>query len=71
MSIKYIDEVVEFDSDLELSSLLEKRKPDIMVVGSDWQGKNVIGSKFSKELKFFERIDGYSTTKILEHPAYR
>ena len=29
----------------------------------------VIGSEHAKQLKFFERIDGYSTTKIIESSA--
>ncbi len=37
-----------------------------MVVGSDWKGKKVIGQEYAGEVKFFERIEGYSTTKILE-----
>ena len=33
-----------FDSKLELEELLESISPDIMVVGSDWKGKEVVGS---------------------------
>ena len=38
---------------------------EIMVVGSDYKNKEVIGSRHVQEVKFFDRIDGYSTTKIL------
>jgi len=37
-----------------------------MVIGSDWRGKEVIGSQHCKELVFFDRIGEYSTTDILE-----
>jgi len=37
-----------------------------MVIGSDWRGKKVIGEQHCTELKFFDRIDGYSTTRIVE-----
>ena len=37
-----------------------------MVIGEDWRGKTVIGRQYAKELKFFNRIPGYSTTKILK-----
>ena len=37
-----------------------------MVIGSDWKGKTVIGEQHVEELVFFDRIEGYSTTKILE-----
>lgn len=61
-----VDEVRTFDSDKELEELVEYYKPDIMVVGSDWRDKPVIGSQHAKELKFFDRIDGYSSTKIIQ-----
>ena len=65
-SIKYIDEIISFDSDEELESQVEHYSPDIMVVGSDWYGKKVIGQQHSKEVKYFSRIGDYSTTNILE-----
>ena len=37
-----------------------------MVVGSDWKDKKVIGSEHVKEVKFFDRVEGYSTTGIIE-----
>ena len=64
-SIKYIDKVVPFDSTRELSDTIRWYKPNIMVIGSDWKGKNVIGEMFADKLVYFERVKGYSTTKIL------
>ena len=64
-SIKYIDKVVPFDSTEELRKTIRWYKPDIMVIGSDWRGKDVIGQEFADKLVFFDRIDGYSTTDII------
>jgi len=66
-AIKYIDEVVSFDTRQELEDLVKFLKPDVLVVGSDWEGKKVVGDIFAKEVKFFERIGNYSTTSILEN----
>ena len=66
-AIRYIDRVVSFDSDDELRGLIKLYEPEAMVVGSDWQGKKVIGQEHAKEVKFFSRIGDYSTTKILEN----
>ena len=66
-SIRYIDEVCIFDTTEELRSAIEKYEPEIMVIGSDWKGKPVIGSEHAKELKFFDRIGEYSTTNILDN----
>ena len=65
-SIRYIDEVYEYSSDAELENLLVENGVDTMVIGSDWEGKGVIGEKLVKNIKFFDRIEGYSTTKVLE-----
>ena len=65
-SITYIDEVLEFDSRNALESLIKNLKPDILVVGSDWKGKEVVGGEYAGKVNFFDRISGYSTTNILE-----
>ena len=65
-NIYTIDEVRTFGSDKELEDLVKFYKPDIMVVGSDWKDNPVIGSQYAKELKFFDRIDEYSSTKIIQ-----
>ena len=64
--IRYIDEVVVFNSRKALKEEIKQLAPDIMVIGSDWKGKEVIGQEYAKELKFFDRIGDYSTTNILE-----
>tara|TARA_Y100000994_G_scaffold67322_1_gene54947 strand:+ start:2605 stop:3006 length:402 start_codon:yes stop_codon:yes gene_type:complete len=65
-NLKAVDYVIVFDSDEELEGCLKMIKPDIMVVGSDWKGKSVIGSMYSAELRFFDRIDEYATTKTIQ-----
>ena len=65
-SIKYIDEVWCFNSTKELRDTIKINKPDIMVNGSDWKGKKVIGQEHARRLDFFDRVGDYSTTKILE-----
>ena len=65
-NLKAVDHIVIFDSDEELEQCIKVVKPDIMVVGSDWKGKSVIGSMYSAELRFFDRIDEYATTKTIE-----
>jgi bifunctional ADP-heptose synthase (sugar kinase/adenylyltransferase) len=65
-SIRYIDRVIYFDSSDELEYLIAHYNTDIIVVGSDWKGKGVIGEKYAKEVKFFDRMERYSTTKILK-----
>jgi|TARA_B100002019_G_scaffold288646_1_gene302672 D-beta-D-heptose 7-phosphate kinase/D-beta-D-heptose 1-phosphate adenosyltransferase len=65
-NLKSVDCALYFSSDESLEALVKSIKPDIMVVGSDWKGKSVIGSYYSAELKFFDRIDEYSSTQIIQ-----
>jgi len=65
-NLKAVDHIVIFDSDEELEQCIKVVKPDIMVVGSDWKGKSVIGSMYSAELRFFDRVDEYATTKTIQ-----
>jgi len=65
-SLKTVDKVLSFSSDEELENLVKITEPDIMVVGSDWKGKSVIGSMYSAELKFFDRLEDYATSKTIQ-----
>lgn len=66
LNLKSVDEVKFFGTDEELKNLIKSIKPDIMVVGSDWKDKSVIGSYYAAKLLFFDRIDEYSTTKTIQ-----
>ena len=66
-SIKYVDSVVGFSTDEELKEEIKKWGADIMIVGSDYKNKPVIGSELVKEVLFFDKIGNHSTTKIISH----
>jgi len=64
-SIKYVDEIALFGSDHELIHILQYLHPDIWFAGSDWEGKDFPGKEYAKEIRYFTRIEPYSTTRIL------
>ena len=64
-AIKYIDEVLYFGNRKELEGLIELYSPDILLLGVDWKGGDVVGRQYAKEVKFLPRLN-YSTTKIIE-----
>tara|TARA_R110000824_G_scaffold91123_1_gene222005 strand:- start:1988 stop:2392 length:405 start_codon:yes stop_codon:yes gene_type:complete len=70
-SIKFIDKVFVFYNTKDLEELIKNISPDILIIGSDWRGKKVVGQQYAKELNFFERINGYSTTNILQNTIGR
>ena len=65
-SLSCVDSVLIFDSADELELLVKTISPDLMVVGSDYKDKHVVGGEYAKKLEFFEKINGYSTTRILQ-----
>lgn len=67
LNLKAVDEVEIFSSDEELELWIKQIRPSIMVVGSDWRNKTVIGSQYARRLEFFERIDEYSSTKTISN----
>ena len=65
-SIKYVNSSVSFSTDEELCDRIKEWNADIIIVGNDYKDKKVIGSHLVKEVIFFDKIDGYSSTKIIE-----
>ena len=70
-NIKAVDFVELFDSQDELIKLFELYKPDIMVKGSDWKGKSIVAEQYIKEIYWYDRIEEYSSTDIIQRIANR
>ncbi|WP_024789615.1 D-glycero-beta-D-manno-heptose-7-phosphate kinase [Lebetimonas sp. JH292] len=64
-SLEVVDYVVIFDEDTPYE-LIKKVKPDILVKGADYKGKEVVGSNIAKEVKLIDFVEGKSTTKIIK-----
>jgi len=65
-ALKYVDRVETFDTDNELEKLIKQFDPDIMVKGSDYRDKKIIGAEYCKEIKFYDRLEQYSTTSKIQ-----
>ena len=64
--LKPVNSVKVFDTDQELVNIIRQYEPDVMVKGSDWKGKKILGEEYCKEIVFYERTNGQSTTKTIE-----
>lgn len=69
LSLKCVDKVMIFDTDEDLIELVSDC--DVMVKGSDYKNKPIVGQSVCKELIFFERLNGYSTTEKIKNIANR
>ena len=63
-AVKYIDEVLYFNSRKELEGLIKLYMPDILLLGDDWQGGDVVGKEYARQIRFLPRLN-YSTTEII------
>ena len=66
LALKAVDEVEIFDTDEELTMYVKQIRPYVMVVGSDYINKTVIGSEYARHLVFFNRIEEFSSTKKIQ-----
>lgn len=64
-SIKYVSDVVIFNTDTELINNIIENKTEIMVIGEEYKDKIIIGYEYCPKIHFFERVGDHSTTKIL------
>jgi len=64
-SIRFVDSVVSFESDDELINRIREWKPDIMVIGDDYKHEQIIGVEYIPNVEFFKKIEGISTSRIL------
>jgi glycerol-3-phosphate cytidylyltransferase len=62
-SIKYVDEIFIYNTELELESILEENKFDVRIIGSDYLGRKITGEKHTSKIVFHDRNHDWSTTK--------
>lgn len=64
--IKYVDEIVEYDTEADLYEFLKQNQNriDVRILGSDWCGKAYTGHDLSIDVYFNGRDHGYSTTEL-------
>jgi len=66
-ALKAVDIVELFDSKEELIKLMERYQPDIYVKGSDWKhDTKSTAHQYCKEVIYYDRIEEYSSTRIIE-----
>jgi len=65
-SIKWVDEVVYYDTEEDLYELLKSIDIDVRIVGADWQGKPFTGHDLPINVVFNSRDHGYSTSSLRE-----
>lgn len=61
---RYVDEIVMYDTEEDLYKLLVELKPDVRIIGADWEGKKYTGHDLPIKVYFNSRNHSYSTTEL-------
>ena len=68
-AIRYVDEVVLYDTEDDLVRLLERLKPDVRILGADWEGKKYTGCELPIVPFFNSRNHSYSSSSLRKRIA--
>jgi acetyltransferase-like isoleucine patch superfamily enzyme len=63
-SIKYVDQIMLYDTERDLYNLLKSIKPDIRILGSDWKGRLATGDDLNIPIYYHERNHDWSTSNL-------
>jgi len=64
-AIKYVDFIFVLEEDLPQNAI-ESIKPNVLVKGEDWRGKNIAGANVVDRIEFIPLVEGLSTTNIID-----
>jgi glycerol-3-phosphate cytidylyltransferase len=64
-AVKYVDEIVEYDTEEDLVKLLKEISPQVRFVGEDWKDNpNLTGIDLPIKIVFNTRDHNYSSTEL-------
>ena len=63
-AVRWVDEVVTYDTEADLLELLKTLHIDIRIIGADWKNKEYTGHELPLEVYFNSRDHGYSTSDL-------
>ncbi len=67
--VEDVDYVLSFEEDTP-EIVIEKLRPHILVKGADYEGKQVAGIQYCKEMIFIPLLEGHSTTAKIRERKY-
>lgn len=63
--IKYVDEIIEYETEEDLYRILRERKDiGLRIIGQDWKGKKFTGHDLPLRVYYNNRKHNYSTSEL-------
>jgi rfaE bifunctional protein nucleotidyltransferase chain/domain len=63
--LKCVTGVAVFNTDDELCNAIKCLGIDTMVIGEEYKNKRIIGKDYAKDVLFFPKVNGYSSTGVI------
>ena len=63
LAIRYVDNVLYYNTEKELEALLESISDHIRVIGTDYEDRDFTGKALAKEIYYHKRDHDWSTTR--------
>jgi glycerol-3-phosphate cytidylyltransferase len=63
-SLKFVDEVIPYNTESDLIKVLKEVNPDVRILGADHEGKEYTGYELPIKCIFNTRDHGYSTSEL-------
>jgi glycerol-3-phosphate cytidylyltransferase len=67
---KYIDEIIPYTTEKELTDLLLSYKIDVRIVGEEYKDRDFTGKDFDIEIHYNKRRHSFSSSELRQRVAY-
>jgi len=65
-SIKYVDEIIDYQTEEELTEIMSMGNYDVRFLGDDYKGNPITAAEAIRKIIYIDRSHGYSTSKLVE-----
>ena len=63
-AVKYIDQIITYETEKDLYELLQKVKPDIRILGSDYRNQRFTGDNLNIKIFYHTRNHDFSSSNL-------
>jgi glycerol-3-phosphate cytidylyltransferase len=63
-AVKYVDEIIPYETEKELMTILQNNNIDVRILGDEYQNKVFTGCNLEMEYHFNKRTHKYSSTEL-------
>jgi glycerol-3-phosphate cytidylyltransferase len=65
-SIKYVDEILDYQTEQELTRMMSSGNYDVRFLGDDYKGRPITAASAITHIVYIDRSHGYSTSELVK-----